>query len=62
MDEVTPTRRDVLKFTVAASAALAVPLAGSLRAQQASELPANRLPRPYAAEFTQPPVLRSTVV
>jgi spore coat protein A len=58
MDEPTLSRRDALKITAVAATAVAVPLAVRLGARQASQLPANRLPRLYAATFTTPPVLQ----
>lgn len=53
------SRRDALKVGALGAAALALPLTASLAAKRASELPENRLPRPYARHpgFVRPPVL-----
>lgn len=60
MDPPTLSRRDVLKLTVLGSAAAALPFTVSLHGARASELPENRMPRPYVRQsrFVQPPVLQ----
>src|SRR4051794_16965698 len=60
MDQPTLTRRDVLKLSAVAATALAVPLTVSLSAKQASELPANRLPKVFARPFATPKVVDLT--
>jgi FtsP/CotA-like multicopper oxidase with cupredoxin domain len=49
-------RRDVLKLSAAATAAMAIP-AQSVFAQAESQLPASMMPKPFAAPFKAPPVL-----
>lgn len=61
MEELSLTRRDVLKVSAAGTAALAIPLSGIVSAKSASELAASRMPRPYTAAFRSPPVLAPTV-
>jgi spore coat protein A len=50
-------RRDVLKVSLAGTAAMALPYQAVLSARTASELDPKKMPRPYAAAFTAPPVL-----
>jgi spore coat protein A len=57
METPTLSRRDVLKISVLGAAATALPAAPVLFARDASELDEDRLPRPYAAAFSAPPVL-----
>ena len=49
-------RRDVLKVSLAGTAAMALPYQAVLSARTASELDAKKMPRPYVAPFTAPPV------
>jgi FtsP/CotA-like multicopper oxidase with cupredoxin domain len=58
MDGPRLTRRDALKIGLLSSAALAIPLTGSLSAKRASELAESRIPRPYSLPFRRPPVLQ----
>ncbi len=53
------SRRDVLKFGVLGSAAVALPLERSARAGALlpTRMPASKLPAPFTVPFTQPPVL-----
>ncbi|HEY4603373.1 MAG TPA: multicopper oxidase domain-containing protein [Blastococcus sp.] len=60
MDHPGLTRRDALKIGAAAATALAIPLSVNLSADQASQLPASKIPRPYTVPFTTPSVLHST--
>ena len=57
MDTPSLNRRDVLKVSLAGTAAMALPYQAVLSAKSASELDAKRMPRPYVAPFTAPPVL-----
>jgi FtsP/CotA-like multicopper oxidase with cupredoxin domain len=57
MQSPSLSRRDVIKLSTAATAAMAIPIAGTLSAKSASELPAGRMPVPYSADFKAPPVL-----
>ncbi|HEX2072465.1 MAG TPA: multicopper oxidase domain-containing protein, partial [Geodermatophilus sp.] len=50
-------RRDVLKVSLAGTAAMALPYQAVLSARTASELDPKKMPRPYVAAFTAPPVL-----
>jgi spore coat protein A, manganese oxidase len=50
-------RRDVLKVSLAGTAAMALPYQAVLSARTASELDEKKMPRPYVAAFTAPPVL-----
>jgi FtsP/CotA-like multicopper oxidase with cupredoxin domain len=54
------TRRDLLKVTAFGVTLIAIPVADSFGAARASELPPDRLPRPYTRQsrFVQPPVLQ----
>ncbi|CAN5360600.1 multicopper oxidase family protein [soil metagenome] len=54
-------RRDFLKvgaFGTLGVATLAIPLGQQVLTKSASQLPAEHFPRPYAARFARPPVLR----
>jgi FtsP/CotA-like multicopper oxidase with cupredoxin domain len=57
MEDTTITRRDALKLSVLGAAVTALPFTVSLRGAQASELPANQLPRPYVNAFSTPPTI-----
>jgi spore coat protein A, manganese oxidase len=57
MDTPSLNRRDVLKVSLAGTAAMALPYQAVLSAKSASELDARKMPRPYVAAFTAPPVL-----
>ena len=57
METPSLNRRDVLKVSLAGTAAMALPYQAVLSAKSASELDARKMPRPYAAAFTAPPVL-----
>ena len=57
MDLPSLNRRDVLKVSLVGTAAMALPYQPVLSAKSASELDAKKMPRPYAAAFTAPPVL-----
>ncbi len=61
METPTLNRRDMLKLSAAGTAALAIPLAGTLSANSASTLPASRMPVPYSQPFKTPPVLEPAV-
>src|SRR5919107_24671 len=50
-------RRDVLKVSLAGTAAMALPYQAVLAARTSSELDEKKMPRPYVAAFTAPPVL-----
>src|SRR4051794_12387137 len=54
MDHPGLTRRDALKIGAAAATALAIPLSVNLSADQASQLPASKIPRPYTVAFGTP--------
>src|SRR3954469_7318194 len=57
MDDATFTRRDALKISAFGAAALALPFTVQhVGAKQVSQLPADKMPKPYAATFTVPPV------
>src|SRR4051794_11040967 len=57
MDEATFTRRDALKISAFGAAALALPFTvQDVGAKQVSQLPADKMPKPYAATFRIPPV------
>jgi FtsP/CotA-like multicopper oxidase with cupredoxin domain len=60
MDNPALTRRDVLRIGAFGTAALALPLTGTLSAARASELPERLMPRPYVRvdRFPLPPVIR----
>src|SRR4028119_2492334 len=57
MDTPSLNRRDVLKVSLAGTAAMALPYQAVLSARTASELDSKKMPRPYVAAFTAPPVL-----
>ena len=57
MDTPSLNRRDILKVSLVGTAAMALPYQAVLSAKSASELDARRMPRPYVAAFTAPPVL-----
>ncbi|SDN39577.1 multicopper oxidase domain-containing protein [Geodermatophilus sp. DSM 45219] len=57
METPSLNRRDVLKVSLAGTAAMALPYQAVLSAKSASELDERKMPRPYAAAFTAPPVL-----
>jgi spore coat protein A, manganese oxidase len=57
MDGPQLTRRDALKIGVLSTAALAIPMTGTLSASRVSELAESRIPRPYTLPFRRPPVL-----
>src|SRR3712207_5674340 len=57
MDTPSLNRRDILKVSLAGTAAMALPYQAVLSAKSASELDTKRMPRPYVAAFTAPPVL-----
>ena len=61
MDTPSLNRRDVLKVSLAGTAAAALPFQAVLKAASASELDASKLPKPYQAAFKAPPVLEPTV-
>ncbi|SFK70580.1 multicopper oxidase family protein [Geodermatophilus ruber] len=61
METPNVSRRDVLKLSVAGTAAAALPLQGVLSAATASALPASKMPQPYTAAFKAPPVLEPVV-
>jgi spore coat protein A len=57
MLDATFTRRDALKLSAFGAAALTLPFAvPRLGAKQVSRLPADKMPKPYAATFKVPPV------
>jgi spore coat protein A len=57
MDDATFTRRDALKISAFGAAALALPFTVQhVGAKQVSQLPADKMPKPYAATFKVPPV------
>ena len=58
MDDVTVTRRGALKIGAFGLTALALPAAGRLSGNRASELAESRIPRPYTLPFRRPPVLQ----
>lgn len=57
MDLPSLNRRDVLKVSLVGTAAMALPYQAVLSAKSASELDARKMPRPYVAAFSSPPVL-----
>ncbi|SDY71391.1 Multicopper oxidase with three cupredoxin domains (includes cell division protein FtsP and spore coat protein CotA) [Geodermatophilus africanus] len=57
MQSPSLNRRDVLKVSLAGTAAMALPYQAVLSARTASELDQKKMPRPYVAAFTAPPVL-----
>ena len=58
MDGPQLSRRDALKIGVLSTAALAIPLTGTLSAKRASQLAESRIPRPYTLPFRRPPLLQ----
>jgi spore coat protein A, manganese oxidase len=54
MDDSTLTRRDLLKLTAFGTAAVTLPFISAPSAKQASELPANKLPKVYDRPFRAP--------
>src|ERR671917_2025851 len=52
MDTPSLNRRDVLKVSLAGTAAMALPYQAVLSAKSASELDTKRMPRPYVAPYT----------
>jgi spore coat protein A, manganese oxidase len=60
MDDTRLTRRDALKIGAFGAAALALPLTVTLSGARASQIAANRIPRPYTLPFRIPEVLQST--
>ncbi|TFV53921.1 multicopper oxidase family protein [Geodermatophilus sp. DF01-2] len=60
MDTPSLNRRDVLKVSLVGTAAMALPFQAVLSAKSASELDEKRMPRPYAAAFRAPQVMKPT--
>ena len=54
MDDTRLTRRDALKVGAFGAAALALPLTVTLSGARASQIAANRIPRPYTVPFDTP--------
>ncbi|MGY1639298.1 multicopper oxidase domain-containing protein [Geodermatophilus sp. SYSU D00742] len=61
MDMPSLNRRDVLKVSLAGTAAMALPFQAVLSAKSASELSESKLPRPYAAAFRAPRIAKPVV-
>lgn len=61
MNDLTLSRRDVLKLSAVGATAVALPFAVSLRGARVSELPDNLMPRPYVqqAAYPEPPVIKA---
>ena len=57
MDDSGLTRRDALKASLLAAAALGLPWQSTLSAKSTSRISRKRLPRPYTVPFAAPPVL-----
>jgi FtsP/CotA-like multicopper oxidase with cupredoxin domain len=57
MDTPALSRRDALKVSALAAAALALPWRGTLSAKSASRIASSKLPTPYTVPFWTPPVL-----
>jgi spore coat protein A, manganese oxidase len=57
MDTPSLNRRDVLKLSAVATAALAIPAQTLVSAHAESELPASMMPKPFTAAFKAPPVM-----
>jgi len=57
-DDMSLTRRDVIKAGVFAGAALSIPLSRvvSGQSQLDSRMPASKLPKPFTTKFVTPPV------
>jgi FtsP/CotA-like multicopper oxidase with cupredoxin domain len=58
MDTPSLNRRDVLKVSLAGTAAAALPFQSVLKAATASELPETKMPVPFTSNFKAPPVLQ----
>ncbi|MFW3172766.1 multicopper oxidase domain-containing protein [Geodermatophilus sp. CPCC 206100] len=57
MDTPSLNRRDVLKVSLAGTAAAALPFQAILKAATASTLASSKMPKPFVAAFKAPPVL-----
>src|SRR5688500_7276675 len=57
MDTPSLNRRDVLKVSLAGTAAAALPFQAVLKAATASTLAESKMPKPFVAAFKAPPAL-----
>jgi FtsP/CotA-like multicopper oxidase with cupredoxin domain len=51
------SRRDMLKVSALAAAAMALPFERTVRAKTASRIASSKIPKPYTLPFTAPPVI-----